>query len=420
MTKEATITYLEMNSKMDNTKPLISVIIPVYNTKNYLEKCLDSVLNQTYENLEVIIVDDGSTDGSEAMCDEYAQRDSRVKVIHKENGGQCTARNVGLDMATGDYFAFVDSDDWIDERMYETLMTNALKYGCDLSTCVNTDTKNPDGRLEIVEQPEIMKAHLLGQKGVCQSPCNKIFKRELFDGIRFFKMRAYEDCATLHFVLARANKAVFQNEIMYYYVKRENSTMTQSFSPVKFKSIEAYKIMLDHYEEKFPQARTLYMYMAVHPGKMLNFMGNEFGQLREWDEKREQDWDILKYPVHDSFSGYMKDLCFVYRNNPALFELDYEQDGFKWVDCHQEEKCIYVFERLGKKQRILAIFNFSDKRQTYQLEMKNYKVLKLLLASDSEIYGGCKKYQKDTSVRLVKGNVKIEINAFTGLMYEII
>jgi len=253
VTKEATITYLEMNSKMDNTKPLISVIIPVYNTKNYLEKCLDSVLNQTYENLEVIIVDDGSTDGSEAMCDEYAQRDSRVKVIHKENGGQCTARNVGLDMATGDYFAFVDSDDWIDERMYETLMTNALKYGCDLSTCVNTDTKNPDGRLEIVEQPEIMKAHLLGQKGVCQSPCNKIFKRELFDGIRFFKMRAYEDCATLHFVLARANKAVFQNEIMYYYVKRENSTMTQSFSPVKFKSIEAYRIMLDHYEEKFPQ-----------------------------------------------------------------------------------------------------------------------------------------------------------------------
>ena len=88
---------------------------------------IESVLNQTYENLEVIIVDDGSTDGSEAMCDEYAQKDSRVKVIHKENGGQCTARNMGLDCAKGDYFAFVDSDDWIDTSMYEVLMSNLQK-----------------------------------------------------------------------------------------------------------------------------------------------------------------------------------------------------------------------------------------------------------------------------------------------------
>ncbi len=116
----------------------------------------------------------------------------------------------------------------------------------------------------------------------------------------------------------------------------------------------------------------------------------------------------------------MKDLCFVYRNNSALFELDYEQEGFKWIDCHQEEKCIYVFERVGKKQRILNVFNFSDKKQIYQLEMKNDKLLKLLLASDNEIYGGCEQYQKNTGIRLVKGKAKVEVNAFTGLMYECI
>lgn len=110
----------------------------------------------------------------------------------------------------------------------------------------------------------------------------------------------------------------------------------------------------------------------------------------------------------------------VYQNNPALYELDYEQEGFKWIDCHQEEKCIYVFERFGKKQRILIILNLSDKKQTYQLELRNCKLLKLLIASDSEIYGGCEKYQKGTGIQLVKGNAKIEINAFTGLMYEII
>ena len=177
--------------------------------------------------------------------------------------------------------------------------------------------------------------------------------------------------------------------------------------------------MNGEYEDKFPQARALYMYMYAHPGKKLNFMGNEIGQLREWDEKREQDWDILKYPVHDSFSRYIKDLCFVYQNNPALFELDYEQAGFKWIDCHQEKKCLYVFERLGKKQRILTILNFSDKKQTYQLEMKNCKSLKLLIASDDEIYGGYKNYSEKTKITFTKGSVDIEISAFTGLMYVI-
>ena len=177
--------------------------------------------------------------------------------------------------------------------------------------------------------------------------------------------------------------------------------------------------MHGEYEEKFPQARALYLYMYAHPGKKLNFMGNEIGQLREWDEKREQDWDILKYPAHDSFAGFMEDLCIVYQNSPALYEQDYEKEGFKWIDCHQEEKCIYVFERIGKRQRILAIFNFLDKKQEYGLELDKAEELHLLLASDAEKYGGCQKYPADAKIKLRKGSAKIELNAFSGLLYEI-
>ena len=177
--------------------------------------------------------------------------------------------------------------------------------------------------------------------------------------------------------------------------------------------------MHGEYEEKFPQARALYLYMYAHPGKKLNFMGNEIGQLREWDEKREQDWDILKYPAHDSFAGFMEDLCIVYQNSPALYEQDYEKEGFKWIDCHQEEKCIYVFERIGKRQRILAIFNFLDKKQEYGLELDKAEELHLLLASDAEKYGGCQKYPADAKIKLKKGSAKIELNAFSGLLYEI-
>lgn len=228
------------------------------------------------------------------------------------------------------------------------------------------------------------------------------------DTLAYFKTHPYDRQKDYH-------KLTFS--MMYF--GSENFLMPFSHDEVVHGKATIVQKMNGEYEDKFPQARALYMYMYAHPGKKLNFMGNEIGQLREWDEKREQDWDILKYPAHDSFSRYIMDLCFVYQNNPALFELDYDKDGFAWIDCHQKKKCLYVFERIGKKQRILTIFNFSDKKQTYQLEMKNGKSLKLLLATDNEIYGGCEKYPKDTRIKLTKGFADIEINAFTGLMYEI-
>ncbi len=143
------------------------------------------------------------------------------------------------------------------------------------------------------------------------------------------------------------------------------------------------------YEGKFPQARTLYLYMYVHPGKKLNFMGNEIGQLREWDEKREQDWILRKYPTHDSFYRFMSELNALYLAHPALSELDYSEEGFAWIDCHQEEKCVYAISRKNRTEELIAIFNFSDSEQSYALPGKFAKEeYEILLYTDWEKYGG--------------------------------
>lgn len=203
------------------------------------------------------------------------------------------------------------------------------------------------------------------------------------------------------------------------YFGSENFIMPFSHDEVVHGKATIVQKMNGEYEDKFPQARALYMYMYAHPGKKLNFMGNEIGQLREWDEKREQDWNIIKYPIHDSFARYMKDLCMIYQSNPALYELDYDENGFEWIDCHQEEKCIYVFERRGKKQRIVTILNFSDKKQKYKLEIASGKCLSLLISTDDEKYGGKENSEHYRKIRLDKGCTNLEINAYTGMMFEI-
>ncbi|MCO7173152.1 1,4-alpha-glucan branching protein GlgB [[Clostridium] scindens] len=173
--------------------------------------------------------------------------------------------------------------------------------------------------------------------------------------------------------------------------------------------------MHGEYEEKFPQARALYMYMYAHPGKKLNFMGNEFGQLREWDEKREQDWDILKYPIHDAFHRFMKDLNRLYLKHPSLSSCDYVPEGFSWLDCHQEERCIYAFLRTDGKERIAAVFNLSDQVQEgYRLPVKGTAQASILLASDMEKYAGGRKYE-DLELAADDGAIQLDLSPYSAL-----
>lgn len=178
--------------------------------------------------------------------------------------------------------------------------------------------------------------------------------------------------------------------------------------------------MYGDYDDKFPQARALYMYMYAHPGKKLNFMGNEIGQLREWDEKREQDWFLLKYPVHDAFHRFMKDLNHLYLTCPALSEKDYDPSGFEWLDCHQEERCIYAFKRSSEKEAVLAVFNFSDKEQAdYELALPEGTLLTLLLDSNQDIYGGTAHYVKPVTRKSGKsGAVTLTLPPYCALYFS--
>ena len=194
-----------------------------------------------------------------------------------------------------------------------------------------------------------------------------------------------------------------------------------AFVRTKYKNIITGAVLEKSFRptEKFPQARAFYMYMYAHPGKKLNFMGNEIGQLREWDEKREQDWDILKYPIHDAFHHFMQKLNHLYMTTPALSAKDYENAGFHWLDCHQEERCIYAFERTDGKERIAAVFNFSDEDQKgYELPVEDAKELEVILASDDETFGGCKKYTKK-KVKVTDGKAVLDLSAYSAVYYSI-
>ncbi len=202
--------------------PLLTVIVPVYRAEMYLHKCLDSIIAQTYANLEIILIDDGSPDNCGAICDEYAVRDSRISVIHQENGGESKARNAGLDQATGDFVAFVDSDDYLDLSMYENLMIAAIKYDADivigdffmiLSSGVSRRFSNlPEGEVPLLQvQEQILSSRLPSYVW------NKIYRKTLFDGLRYTQIRGFGDLFISSRLFQRACKVVFVPEAGYYY-----------------------------------------------------------------------------------------------------------------------------------------------------------------------------------------------------------
>lgn len=176
-------------------EPLISVIVPVYNVEKYLKKCIHSIINQTLKDIEIILVDDGSTDNSPKILDDYEKKDKRVKVIHKENGGQGSARNAGLDISRGKYIGFVDSDDWIDLNMYEELYKDIVKNNSDISVCsrkIFDENNNLNGKVELnnevidlskFEIENYITKRLLFPHTV--SACNKIYKNDILKNIRF-------------------------------------------------------------------------------------------------------------------------------------------------------------------------------------------------------------------------------------------
>lgn len=207
--------------------------------------------------------------------------------------------------------------------------------------------------------------------------------------------------------------------MMYYY--SENFILPFSHDEVVHGKATIMQKMNGQYDEKFPQARALYMYMYTHPGKKLNFMGNEIGQLREWDETREQDWDILKYPVHDAFHRYMMELNKLYLEHSALWEKDFDNDGFMWIDCHEEGRCVYAYERRSSTERLVIVCKFTNTpEENYYCHVEGASGLKLLLASDADCFDGPVHYDEDKSVKVVDNTAEIKLGEFCTKIYKVI
>lgn len=228
----------------------LSVIVPVYNVEKYIKHCVDTILTQTYTNLEVILVDDGSKDSSGIICDEYARKDERIVVIHKENGGLSDARNAGIDVSTGDYLAFIDSDDYIDVTMFQTMIESLEATDSDIALC-NFDYVDEMGNLidEKNEGIRVISEELTSQQALdklCKAfnsyyviACNKIYKKDIFKELRFRKGKVHEDEFIVHEVFERMKKMICLETPFYKYVQRGNSISNANYTSRHLDKVEA-------------------------------------------------------------------------------------------------------------------------------------------------------------------------------------
>ena len=216
--------------------PIISVIVPVYNVEPWLRECVDSILGQTLRDLELILVDDGSPDSCGAICDEYARADSRVRVIHKKNGGLSSARNAALDIAAGEYVAFIDSDDWIHPEMLETMVSKLRQTDSDMAICgvesVFMDGSRPISYQltnEVLSQEEMVQ-HLAWQAWYYVIACNKVYRRKIFETLRYPEGYVHEDAAVIHRVIGACQRFVLIETPFYFYRQTSGSIMRQDIS----------------------------------------------------------------------------------------------------------------------------------------------------------------------------------------------
>ncbi|MBD1378852.1 glycosyltransferase [Metabacillus arenae] len=274
--------------------PKISIIVPVYKVEPFIHKCITSILTQTLTEFELILVDDGSPDNCGKICDKYAQKDKRVKVIHKENGGQSDARNAGLDVAIGDYIGFVDSDDWIEPDMFELLYNMCIENECDIASCSsaihysNKTVFNGRHQLIIHDKKQAMKAMLEG-KLYDEVVWTKIFKKNLLKDIRFKTGIIYEDTAFTYRVIHESNRVCCIGAPKYHYIKREDSTMDRAIKNVRIDSVLVYDEMYRFIDNNYPELRNLVtLKLANSAMNVLNIIAGK----KKWHEYKEEYYKV--------------------------------------------------------------------------------------------------------------------------------
>lgn len=281
---------------MSQEKALISIIIPVYKVEKYLEKCIQSLINQTYENLQIILVDDGSPDNCGKICDEYAKKDHRIEVIHKSNGGLSDARNKGLEIAKGEYIGFIDSDDYIESDMYEVLYNLLKQYNADVSIC-NFYTvsqgkiaiKNAENGIKEYNRIEILKEVLL-DNNIQSYAWNKLYKKELFDEIKYPVGKKYEDIGTTFYLLEKCNKVVVTGKPEYYYINRQDSIVNNVTETTITDYIELIMQRYDYIEENIKE---LSSYNKDYLKKILKTAEQDIKNLNEVGDYTKRKYEEL-------------------------------------------------------------------------------------------------------------------------------
>ena len=242
----------------------VSVVVPVYNVKKYLNKCVNSIIAQTYDNYEVLLIDDGSTDGSSEMCDKFAAQYEKISAFHKENGGQSDARNYANKYLKGEYIVYIDSDDYVEPNYISVMVECREKYNADLVIASHIDEdeygkvlskKVFDNKVTIYDA-KLALEEMCYENLICTSPCGKLIKREHIFKNEFPKGMIYEDLATIYKIIGSCNKIAYINCSIYHYIQRNGSTMHSEYSPKVLHVMQASENLLNYVEKYYPDIRS--------------------------------------------------------------------------------------------------------------------------------------------------------------------
>ena len=293
--------------------PLISVIVPVYRVEQYLDRCLRSITEQTYRNLEIILVDDGSPDNSGAICDAWAAKDSRIRVIHKENAGAGAARNTALDAAAGEIISMIDSDDYLEVHMYEhllSLMTEDVDIAeCDICWTERDDLPLEDGskaEIRVCDVEEAMLLHIRDEM-FCQTPPNKLYRSGAVRDIRFPEGNLIDDEFFTYRVIGNARRLARSSACMYAYRQQPGSAMHKSFSVRRLQGLEGKRQRLKYLQKRMPslvyEAKfdLFFTAMFIMQESLRHLKGAELEQVRQYI--RELLKDITPLEKHPHASG---------------------------------------------------------------------------------------------------------------------
>ena len=296
-----------------NKKDKISIIVPIYNMEQYLKKCIDSIINQTYQNIEILLINDGSTDGSRTIIDNYVKRDNRIKAFHIDNGGVSRARNIGIENSTGEWIAFVDADDFLSLDMYEVLYKNALRHNVFISVCAQSFTKDTDrdfitknyGICSEELDYETSLYYLLG--GNCEyhcNVCNKLFKKEVIGDVRFKECISNGEDILFNFeiFLRKPIKTAFEHKVKYFILFRDGSACHDNhFKERHLSEIKVWRFIYDTLVIK-PSFRSV-SNMAKYQFSMV--ICNILLRLSyDYTEKNRK----IFYEIRN---GYKRNICFV-------------------------------------------------------------------------------------------------------------